>query len=161
MDAKRGLLAGAGVATVVALISLSVAGPGETAIEPRSAVVSDSALLIGLSPGAVFPFIDTTPNRIVRAHIAITDSTSDCKAGAAAPDNVQILVGQAGVALKPVMTAATNTGISTTPGQCVFHVTIRPGVAGVASKVTDIVVNNGGTKALTGVNTVTVTAKVR
>jgi len=96
-----------------------------------------------VEPGAAFPFIDTTPRPIVRAHIAVTDVTTSCAAGAAAPANL-LLVGQAGVSLVNVMTASTNTGISTTPGQCVFHVTVRPGVGGVAEKITDIVIVNAG-----------------
>lgn len=124
-------------------------------------LISESAILAGLPAGAVFPFIDTTPNRIRRAHIAVTDSTTNCAAGAAAPDKVQVLVGEAGVALVPVLTAATNTGISTTPGQCVFHVTVRAGKAGIPARVTDIVVLNGGNIALTGANTVTASAEVR
>src|SRR5437667_5748104 len=52
-----------------------------------SQFIAESSLLAGLAPGAVFPFIDTTPHKIAQAHIAITDSTSDCHAGAAGPDN--------------------------------------------------------------------------
>jgi hypothetical protein len=132
----------------------SAGGDGEVQL------ISGNSLLAGLAPGAAFPFIDTTPNTIARAHIAITDSTSSCAAGAAPPSNVKVLVGQAGVALVSVMDATTNTGISTTPGQCVFHVTVTPGVSVVPSPVTDIVVVNGGTSALTGINTVTATATV-
>ena len=139
---------------------------GAAALPATSQYVSNSALLIGLAPGAVFPFIDSTPNTIAEAHIAITDATATCAAASAtpagtAPANVQVLVGEAGVALAPVLTAATNTGISTTPGQCVFHVTVRPGAGGVPARVTDIVVRNAGTAALTGVHTVTVSAEVR
>jgi len=130
-------------------------------IPPTTQLISESSLLSGLAPGAVFPFIDTTPNTISRAHIAITDATSACSGGAAPPDSVQILVGQAGVALVNVMTAETNTGISTVSGQCVFHVTVRPGVAGVPSTVTDIVVHNNGSSALSGINTITSSAEVR
>jgi len=126
-----------------------------------SQFIAESSLLAGLAPGAVFPFIDTTPHGIAQAHIAITDSTSDCHPGVAAPDNIKILVGQAGVALVPVMDKSTNTGIFTTPGQCVFHVTINAGQAGVPNTVTDIVVLNGGSSALTGINTVTASATVR
>lgn len=91
----------------------------------------------------------------------MTDATSACSAGSAAPQNVQVLVGEAGVSLVPVMTAETNTGISTTPSQCVFHVTVRAGAGGVPDKVTDIVVVNGGAAPLTGINTVTASAIVR
>src|SRR5467141_3485001 len=127
----------------------------------ESQFVVASSMLSGLAPGAAFPFIDTTPQTISQAHIAITDATSDCHAGAAPPDNIKILVGQAGVALVSVMDKTTNTGISTTPSQCVFHVTINAGQAGVPATVTDIVVLNGGSAALTGINTVTASATVR
>ena len=124
-------------------------------------LISESALLSGLAPGALFPFIDSTPNSMVSAHIAITDATTTCAAGAAPPANIQILVGQAGVELVPVMTAATNTGISTTAAQCVFHVTVTPGSGGVPETATDIVVVNGNPSvALTGVNTITASAEV-
>ena len=65
------------------------------------------------------------------------------------------------VALAPVMASRTNTGISTTPGQCVFHVTVRPGKRGVPDTVTDIVVLNKSASPLSGVNTVTASATVR
>lgn len=123
-------------------------------------LISESALLSGLAPGALFPFIDTTPNSIVSAHIAITDATTTCAAAAAPPTNIQILAGQAGVLLVPVMTAATNTGIGSAT-QCVFHVTVTPGSGGVPETVTDIVVvNSNPSAALTGVNTITASAEV-
>ncbi len=75
----------------------------------RLRLVSESALLAGLEGKTVFPFIDTTPKGLRRAHVAITDSTANCAPGAAAPSNIQILVGEAGVALVNVMTEATNT----------------------------------------------------
>jgi len=112
-------------------------------------------MLAGLAPGAVFPFIDTTPHTISSAHIAITDDTANCSPGASAPSNVKVLVGQAGVSLVPVMNASTNTGITTTSGQCVFHVTIHPGQDGVPSTVTDIVVFERRRNASQCVNTVT------
>jgi hypothetical protein len=127
----------------------------------ESQFVVASSMLSGLAPGAVFPFIDTTPQTISQAHIAITDATTNCSPGAAPPSNVKVLVGEAGVSLVSVMGASTNTGISTTPGQCVFHVTIRAGRGGVSSTVTDIVVLNAGPSALSGVNTVTASATVR
>jgi len=120
-----------------------------------------SSMLSGLAPGAVFPFIDTTPHTISSAHIAITDDTANCSPGASAPSNVKVLVGQAGVSLVPVMNASTNTGITTTSGQCVFHVTIHAGQDGVPSTVTDIVILNAGATPLSGVNTVTASATVR
>jgi hypothetical protein len=131
------------------------------AIEADTQFIAASSLLNGLAPGAVFPFIDTTPHAISSAHIAITDSTSNCSPGAAAPSHLQVLVGQAGASLVSVMGAATNTGISTTPGQCVFHVTIKAGQGGIPSTVTDIVVLNGGSSPLSGMNTVTASATVR
>jgi hypothetical protein len=148
---------------VLVLAAVAVAFPTKKASAhgDDTQFIAESSLLAGLAPGAVFPFIDTTPHQIAQAHIAITDSTSDCHAGAAPPDNVKILVGQAGVALVSVMDKTTNTGIFTTPGQCVFHVTINAGQAGVPATVTDIVVLNGGSAALTGINTVTASATVR
>lgn len=131
------------------------------AMPASSHFLAESAILTGLAPGAVFPFLDTTPHGIAQAHIAVTDATANCAAGAAPPANVQVLVGEAGVALSPILNAATNTGISTVTGQCVFHVTVRPGAGGVPARVTDIVVRNAGGAALTGINTVTVSAEVR
>ncbi len=127
----------------------------------ESQFVIASSMLSGLAPGAVFPFIDTTPQTISQAHIAITDATTNCSPGAASPSNVKVLVGQAGVSLVSVMDASTDTGISTTRGQCVFHVTIHAGHGGVPSIVTDIVVLNAGSSPLTGINTVTASATVR
>jgi hypothetical protein len=147
---------------LIALCLFQPAGSsGRAAPEGREVqLISASSLLTSLGPGAAFPFIDTTPNGILRAHIAITDATVNCAAGAAPPSNVKVLVGQAGVALVSVMSAATNTGISTTPGQCVFHVTVTAGTDGVPNTVTDLVVVNGGSSALTGINTVTASATV-
>ncbi len=159
MKNNKGYLAFAVGLVLVALLPTVLAQRG--VIPPTTHLVAESALLAGLAPGAVFPFIDSTPNAIASAHIAITDATVTCAGGAATPTNIQILVGEAGVALVPVMTADTNTGISTTPGQCVFHVTVKPGVGGVPSRVTDIVVLNEGGAPLSGVNTITVSAEVR
>lgn len=141
--------------------ALLLALPSAAEESPPPQLIAQSSILAGLAPGALFPFIDSTPNLIVQAHIAVTDSTSACAPGAAAPSNIQILVGVAGGSLVNVMTAATNTGIGS-PAQCVFHVTIRPGKGGVPSSVTDIVVvNTNLNNVLTGVNTVTVSASVR
>jgi len=148
--------------TGLAVIALALLFPGENKaqIPPTQQLISESALLAGLAPGALFPFIDSTPRRISQAHIAITDATSNCAPGAAAPSNMQIFAGVAGGSLVNVMTAATNTGIGS-PAQCVFHATIRSGVGVVPGQVTDIVVvNSNGSAALTGVNTVTVSALV-
>jgi len=146
-------------AVLLGLVLLLAFPPQKSAqIPPTTQLISESSILAGLAPAAVFPFIDTTPNRIIQAHIAVTDATSSCPG--AAPTNVQVLVGQAGVSLVNVMTASTNTGISTVSGQCVFHVTVTPGVGGVPATVTDIVVHNNGASALTGVNTITASAEV-
>jgi hypothetical protein len=143
--------------------ALALAFPGsahDDEGDSNGAIVEESALLTGLAANSVFPFIDSTPNRIKRAHVAITDSTATCAPGAAAPTNIEIPVGEAGVALVSVMGAGTNTGIGT-PRQCVFHVTVRAGRGGVPRKVTDIVVRNkNATAALTGINTVTASAEV-
>ena len=145
---------------VVIVLALLFPTENKAQIPPTQQLVSNNALLAGLAPGALFPFIDSTPHRISQAHIAITDATSNCAPGAAAPSNMQILAGVAGGDLVNVMTAATNTGIGS-PAQCVFHVTIRPGVDGVPRQVTDIVVvNSNAAAALTGANTVTVSAQV-
>ena len=158
-DAVAGILA-----LTAALGATAARGPGK-AKNGRGAVqhtqlLAESALLAGLSSQALYPFLDTTPNHVRRAHIAVTDATTNCTAGAAAPASIQVLVGEAGVALVNVMTAATNTGIGST-AQCVFHVTVRPGRDGVPSPITDIVVRNGGAAPLTGINTVTASASVR
>jgi hypothetical protein len=150
------------VAITLLVIALALFLPRENRAEipPTRQLISQSSLLAGLAPGALFPFIDTTPHSISLAHIAITDATSTCGAGAAAPANIQILAGVAGGALANVMTAATNTGIGSST-QCVFHVTIRPDHDGVPARVTDIVVvNSNASAALTGVNTITASAQV-
>jgi hypothetical protein len=145
------------------LLALAVVFPTKKASAQggESQFIVASSMLSGLAPGAVFPFIDTTPQTISQAHIAITDATTNCSPGAAPPSNVRVLVGQAGVSLVSVMGASTNTGISTKPGQCVFHVTIHAGQGGVPSIVTDIVILNAGSSPLSGVNTVTASATVR
>jgi hypothetical protein len=151
------------LAVGVVLIALATVVPTKKASAhgDESHFVVASSMLSGLGTGTVFPFIDTTPQTISQAHVAITDATTNCSPGAAPPTNVKVLVGQAGVSLVPVMDASTNTGISTTPGQCVFHVTIQAGQSGVPSTVTDIVVLNSGSSPLSGVNTVTASATVR
>lgn len=148
--------------TCLAVVALALLLPGENKAQlpPTHQLVSESALLTGLAPGALFPFIDSTPRRIGQAHIAMTDATSECAPGAAPPSNMQVLAGVAGGSLVNVMTEATNTGIGSS-AQCVFHATIRPGVGLVPRQVTDIVVvNTNESAALTGVNTVTVSAQV-
>ena len=145
---------------LVIVLVLSFPTDNRAQLPPTQQLISESSLLAGLAPGALFPFIDSTPNSIGLAHIAITDATSNCAAGAAAPSNIQVLAGVAGGTLTNVMTAATNTGIGSST-QCVFHVTIKPGAGGVPARVTDIViVNSNKSAALTGINTVTVSALV-
>ena len=89
-------------------------------------VLTENAILAGLAPGAVYPFIDSTPYSMDLGHVAITDDTSNCLAGAAPPANLRVLIGAAGGTLVNVITASANTGISTTGGQCVFHATSPP-----------------------------------
>jgi hypothetical protein len=161
MESHRKNLVGVGVLLILALV-LTQPTHHAAAKGDDVQLIAASSLLAGLAPGAAFPFIDTTPHTIARAHVAVTDATPSCGgANPAAPSNVQVLVGQAGVALVSVMTAATNTGISTTTGQCVFHVTVTAGEGGIPKTVTDIVVRNGGSSSLTGINTVTASATVR
>lgn len=146
------------VAVTVVLLGLpqqkSAQLPGSTKL------VAENAILAGLPAGALFPFIDVTPNSMPSVHIALTDATSNCAGGAAAPANLQVLVGEAGVALVPVMSASTNTGIGSN-SQCVFHVTVSAGRDGIPKEVTDVVVVNVGSAPLTAFNTITVTAEVR
>jgi len=157
---KNYLLAGAGL-VILALVMLA---PTRNAaqIPPTAQLISEGSILAGLAPGALFPFVDATPHKIVKAHVAITDATSACGGPSpAAPANIQVLAGVAGGSLVNMMTAATNTGIGSA-SQCVFHVTIAPGVGGVPTEVTDIVVvNANASSALTGVNTVTASATVQ
>jgi hypothetical protein len=160
---KLYLAVAAAVAVVALAISATAAGGSAKKGNGgggHNQLISESALLAGLASNSLFPFLDTTPNTIRRTHIAITDATAACTAGAAPPANIQVLVGQAGVALTNVMTAATNTGIGTA-AQCVFHVTARSGQGGVPGTVTDVVVRNAGAAPLTGINTVTASATVR
>jgi len=124
-------------------------------VEEGEFLIAESTLLDGLGAGALFPYIDTTPNEIVRAHVALTDATEDC-GGGTAPTNITILAGVAGGPLEVVTLA--NTGIGS-EAQCVFHATIIPGVGGIPSTVTDIVIATGAS-ALTGINTITVSAEV-
>ena len=62
--------------------------------------------------------------------------------------------------LVSVLDETTNTGISTVPGQCVFHVTIVAGRGGVPAKVTDIVVLNSGAEPLGSVQTATASVEL-
>ncbi len=161
---KIGLGIVLGVLTTAAVLPALAHDEGPASIATnwsRTKLVVENANLADLPAGALFPFIDSTPNRIVSTHIALTDSTSSCSAGVSPPSNIQVLVGVAGGSLVPVMTASTNTGIPSPSGdQCVFHVTVRPGAGGVPKQITDIVVVNGGTAPLTALHTVTVSAEV-
>jgi hypothetical protein len=151
------------IAFTLLFSAVALAAPHQHASSPMSAtpqLIAESAILAGLAPGALFPFIDSTPHHIAKAHIAITDATSSCD-GQSAPSNIQVLVGVAGGTLVNVMTASTNTGIGSAT-QCVFHVTITAGSDGVPEAVTDIVVVNANPNApLTGINTITASAAVR
>ena len=145
---------------LLGLVLLAPVRNAAAQIPPPTQLISESSLLAGLKAGALFPFIDTTPHGIVQAHVAITDATSTCSPGSAAPSNIQVLAGVAGGSLVNVMTAATNTGIGSAT-QCVFHVTIRAGAGGLPSTITDIVVvNTNASAALSGVNTITASAAV-
>jgi hypothetical protein len=153
------------VAAVAAIVvpALAFHDDGGSGGNSKNMVV-ESAMLAGLPSGALYPFIDSTPSVISSTHIALTDETDSCSPGAAPPKNLVVLVGEAGVALVPVMTAATNTGIGS-PNQCVFHVTVRPGPrgfpGGMPVRITDVVVVNGGDAPLTAWNTVTVSAEIQ
>jgi len=143
---------------IVGLVALPVKQNAQ--LPASTKLVTENAILAGLPPGALFPFIDSTPNGIVSTHIALTDATTVCSHDAAPPLNIVVLVGEAGGTLTPVMTAATNTGIGST-AQCVFHVTVTPGLNGVPRRTTDIVVVNGGAAPLSALNTITVSAEIR
>lgn len=147
----------------VAVIACLVALPAKQSAQlPGSTkLVVENAMLTGLPAGALFPFIDSTPNAIASAHIALTDATAVCDhENGTAPQNIVVLAGEAGGVLTSVMTPATNTGIGSS-GQCVFHVTVTPGTGGVPRRMTDIVVVNGGPAPLTASNTITVSAEMR
>lgn len=148
------------VAIAMAIVLPALADEAKGKLSASSQYVVENAILTGLPAGALFPFIDTTPNSIRSTHIALTDATATCSPGAAPPTNLVVLVGEAGGVLTSVMTAATNTGIGSTT-QCVFHVTVTPGADGVPERITDVVVVNAGAGALTALNTVTVSAEVR
>src|ERR1700674_75466 len=124
--------------SAVALAASHQHGSSPMSASPH--LIAESAILAGLGPGALFPFVSSTPHNIAKAPIAITDAASSCD-GQSAPSNIQLLVGVAGGTLVNVMTASTNTGIGSAT-QCVFHVTVTPGSDSVPATVTDIVVVN-------------------
>ena len=148
---------------VVAFVIVIVAFPARNAEANGGDVklVAANSQLSGLPAGAVFPFLDSTPNRIVRAHIAVTDSTTNCSAGGSPPSNIKVLAGNAG-AVPPKLVAVDleNLGIGSDT-QCVFHMTVTAGEGAIPHDLTDIVVVNGGAAALTGINTATASATVR
>jgi hypothetical protein len=129
-------------------------------------LIAQNAVLAGLPGGKFYPFTGTTPNRIVSAHITITDSTlgagirHSCASMVIPPDNIRILVGEVGGGLVSVMNAVTSTGVGS-DDQCIFHVIVTPGENGVPAKATDIIVFNDGNNPLTASNTITLTAEVR
>ena len=121
-------------------------------------LIFESTLLDGIASGNTISYIRTTPNEIVRAHVAVTDATEDCDGNDAnRPINIEILAGVVGGLL--AVFDLENTGIGNVT-QCVFHRTIIPGEDGIPATVTDIVVHNVGNSALTGINTISVSAEV-
>jgi hypothetical protein len=114
------------VATVTCaiMVALTPPWPGHSTVKASydTQLVSESSLLAGLAPAAVFPFIDSTPNHIGRAHIAITDAFASpgCTAGVAPPEHIKGLVGQAGVALTNVMSQATKPEYTSGTGNAYF-----------------------------------------
>ena len=84
-------------AVTIATVLPALAHDEDDHLQPRPIAENQTgrrnAMLAGLPAGALFPFIDSTPNRIVSAHIALTDATSACSRGAAPPANLQVLVG--------------------------------------------------------------------
>ena len=153
-----------GLLTALAVVSIAImVFPTTNASASGGDVklIAANSLLSGLAANAVFPFLDSTPNRIVRAHIAVTDSTTNCSLGGSPPSNIQVLAGNAGaVPPKLVAVALENLGIGSS-SQCVFHMTVTAGERGIPENLTDIVVVNSGTAALTGINTATASATVR
>ena len=100
-----------GVATLLTL-GLAVTLPiwKAAANHDDSQFIASSSLLAGLAPGAAFPFIDLTPHVISSAHIAITDATTNCSPGAAAPSNVnQNLAPLALKGWRPILMSSTST----------------------------------------------------
>src|SRR5947209_20429519 len=80
-----------------------------------SQFIAESSLLAGLAPGAAFPFIDTTPHKIAQAHIAITDSSSDCPPVPPPPATTTFLFDQQGVPLLSVLTRPLTTAFPSPP----------------------------------------------
>jgi hypothetical protein len=123
-------------------------------------LIAESAILAGLALGALYPFIDSTPHNIAKAHIAITDATSSCNE-TSAPSSIQVLVG----------VARGNAGQRhdgfNQHRHWISHSVRLPrhdhtGERRVPATVTDIVVVNANPNApLTGVNTITASAAVR
>ena len=155
---KYGLLTAAvvlGIAIVALPAKNAEANGGDVKL------IAANSQLSGLPANTVFPFLDTTPNRIVRAHIALTDATTNCSPGGSPPSNIKVLAGNAG-AVPPKLVAVDleTLGIGS-DSQCVFHMTVTAGKGGVPQDLTDIVIVNGGAAALTGINTATASATVR
>jgi hypothetical protein len=121
-------------------------------------LVAETVNLQGLGTGKLFPILDTTPNEIVRAHVVLTDDAVCDGDDANQPDNIVVIVGQAGVALSTP--ALENTGIGGSGNQCIFHLTVLPGEDGIPSTVTDIVVLNNGAGSLFPRNSISVSAEV-
>ncbi|ADE14820.1 hypothetical protein Nhal_1692 [Nitrosococcus halophilus Nc 4] len=153
MDNKTHL----GIFTAALFLLFGIFNTPVLAHEKEKILISETTILKGLRGGALFPYIDTTPNKIVRAHIALTDSTAVCGQGGTQPDNISLLVGVAGGEL--VAPTLENTGIGDIK-QCVFHLSIEAGKDSIPSEITDIVVINNSPAPLSGFNTITVSATV-
>jgi len=146
---------------VIAITSTAAvyADPGhEKKFKKGKWLVAETVNLNGLGTGKLFPILDVTPNEIVRAHIVLTDDAVCDGDNANQPDNIIVIVGQAGVAL--AFPALENTGIAGSGSQCIFHLTVLPGEDGIPSTVTDIVVKNGGPTQLFHRNSISVSAEV-
>ncbi|QBQ55150.1 hypothetical protein [Nitrosococcus wardiae] len=153
MDNKTHL----GISTAVLFFFVAMIHTSVLADEKEKFFISETTILKGLERGALFPYLDTTPNKIIHAHIALTDSTAACGQGGTDPDNISLLVGVAGGDL--VAPILENTGIGNTE-QCVFHLSIEADKDSIPSEITDIVVINNGPAPLSGFNTITVSATV-
>lgn len=142
---------------------------GRTSLVGKDFVIQ-SEILLGLESGAIYPYIDTTPNVIRSGHIAITDTTENCGGdNPTQPDNIAVLIGSVDTGIfveskdvlgEPENFEVENTGVGNS-GQCVFHITFEAGDGTFPQTITDIVVVNTGDTTLTGKNTITASATVK
>jgi len=95
------------------LLALAMVSPTKKASAEgdESQFIVASSMLSDLAPGAVYPFIDTTPRTIFPSAYRHYDATTNCSPGAASPSNVNVLAGKLGCLVVSVMGASTNTGI--------------------------------------------------